>query len=95
LEYKSVMPSHQSIPIRRTFHEFPSTLENYLKAKHHMQESYERSSNDTMKDLQWIKHSKSFDEFITSSEVMSQPFKLEAYEYFKEAICVMKLVLAS
>ena len=33
--------SSKSIPIKRTFSGFSSTLENYLKAQHQVQESYE------------------------------------------------------
>jgi len=72
LEYKFVMPSHQSIPTKRIFSDLQSASENYLKEKHHMYESYARSSNATMKVIQRTEHSKYFDEFTTSSEWMSQ-----------------------
>ena len=36
-----------------------------------MQESYARSSNDTMKDIQRTEHRKCFDEFRTRLEWMS------------------------
>ena len=49
LKYKSIMSSHKSIPIKRTFSGFPTTLENSLKAKHHMQENMQANifANDT------------------------------------------------
>ena len=62
------MPSHQSIPIKRTFSDLPFALENYIKEKHDICESYLRSSNDTMKDIQRTEHRKCSNEFRTNSK---------------------------
>ena len=51
LEYKFVMSFNQSIPIKRTFSAFPSTLDNYLKAQHQMQESYASQAKISINEI--------------------------------------------
>ena len=88
------MPSHQSIPTRITFNGLPFALDNYIKAEHHMQERYARSSNDTMKDIQRAKHSKCFDEFKTSLEWMSQLcIQVRSFRRFERSPFVDKVML--